>query len=217
MRNRLSRSEQVDRNRELVLEAARQVFLAKGYAGASLDAIAEAAGFSKGVVYSQFGAKGDLFLALLERRMAERAKQNERLVARATASAGIEALFRLAERVSLENPAWAALVIEFRVHAARDPDLARRYARAHAHTIDGVAATLAELHQRAGFEPAFPVRTMAELLLALGSGTVLERLADPDALSVESVAPMLGRVLGTESGAGNGRRACPRAPSRRKR
>src|SRR5438876_1236815 len=160
MRNRLSRSEQVDRNRELVLEAARQVFLAKGYAGASLDAIAEAAGFSKGVVYSQFGAKGDLFLALLERRIAERAKQNARLVARATASAGIEALFRLAERISLEEPAWSALVIEFRVHAARDPDLARRYARAHAHTIDGVAATLASLHQRAGFEPAFPVRTM---------------------------------------------------------
>ena len=80
MRIRLSRSEQVDRNRERVLAAARRVFLARGYAGASLDAIAEEAGFSKGVVYSQFDGKGDLFLALLERRIQERAEQNERLL-----------------------------------------------------------------------------------------------------------------------------------------
>jgi AcrR family transcriptional regulator len=201
MRSRLSRSEQVDRNRGLVLEAARQVFLSRGYAGASLDAIAEEAGFSKGVVYSQFGAKSDLFLALLEQRIAERAQQNERLVARATSSAGIEALLRLAERVSLEEPAWSLLVIEFRVHAARDPELARRYAKAHAHTIDGVA-------------PAFPLRTIAELILAVGSGTVLERLADPDALSMDDVAPMLARVFGTESDGGNGRST--RARERRK-
>jgi AcrR family transcriptional regulator len=207
MRSRLSRSEQVDRNRGLVLEAARQVFLSRGYAGASLDAIAEEAGFSKGVVYSQFGAKSDLFLALLEQRIAERAQQNERLVARATSSAGIEALFRLAERVSLEEPAWSLLVIEFRVHAARDPELARRYAKAHAHTIDGVAAALTKLHERAGLEPAFPLRTIAELILAVGSGTVLERLADPDALSMDDVAPMLARVFGTESDGGNGHSA----------
>jgi hypothetical protein len=48
MRTAISRVEKVERNRELVLEAARRVFLAKGHEGASLDAIAEDAGFSKG-------------------------------------------------------------------------------------------------------------------------------------------------------------------------
>jgi AcrR family transcriptional regulator len=43
--------------------------------------IAEEAGFSKGVVYSQFASKADMFLALLEARIAERADQNERLAA----------------------------------------------------------------------------------------------------------------------------------------
>jgi AcrR family transcriptional regulator len=52
MATRLSRPEQVQRNRGLVLEAARRVFLERGYAGATLDAIADEAGFSKGVVYS---------------------------------------------------------------------------------------------------------------------------------------------------------------------
>ena len=75
----MSRDEQVERNRRLVLEAARRVFLARGYASASLDAIAEEAGFSKGVVYSQFDSKADMFLALLEARISERAEQNEQL------------------------------------------------------------------------------------------------------------------------------------------
>src|SRR4029079_19440055 len=59
---RLNRAEQVERNRGLVVEAARRVFLEHGYAGATLETIADAAGFSKGVVYSQFESKADLFL-----------------------------------------------------------------------------------------------------------------------------------------------------------
>ena len=56
------------------------MFLAR-YVSASLDAIAEEAGFSKGVVYSRFASKADMFLSLLEARIAERAEQNERLAA----------------------------------------------------------------------------------------------------------------------------------------
>src|SRR5690349_5007234 len=70
---RLTRSQQVERNRDRVLGAARKVFSESGYAKASLDAIAERAGFSKGVVYSQFDSKADLFLTLLERRIEDRA------------------------------------------------------------------------------------------------------------------------------------------------
>ena len=76
---RLSRTEQVGRNRALVLDAARRVFLARGYHAATLEQIAEEAGFSKGVVYSQFDSKADLFLALLEARISERAVENARL------------------------------------------------------------------------------------------------------------------------------------------
>ena len=39
----MKRPEQVARNRDLLLDAARRVFLARGYAGASLDAIADKA------------------------------------------------------------------------------------------------------------------------------------------------------------------------------
>src|SRR6266496_6522087 len=94
MATRLRRVEMVERNREAVLAAARRVFIDKGYAGATLEAIAEEAGFSKGVMYSQFQSKADLFLTLLERRIDERAQQNERIVAE---HAGLEGLRRVLE------------------------------------------------------------------------------------------------------------------------
>src|SRR5690349_13695323 len=108
MPTRLSRAEQVERNRELVLEAARQVFLERGYAGATVDAIALEAGFSKGVVYSQFAGKPDLFLALLERRIAERAAENAQA---AEGKAGLDGFRELAllNAHRSEDSAWSRL------------------------------------------------------------------------------------------------------------
>src|SRR5580692_1781416 len=76
MSTRLSRAEQNDRNRALLFAAARRVFLARGYHAATLEQIADEAGFSKGVVYSRFASQADMFLALLEDRITERAAQN---------------------------------------------------------------------------------------------------------------------------------------------
>src|SRR6185503_13207697 len=100
MPTRVSRVESVGRNREEVLAAARCVFLERGYGGASLDAIADEAGFSKGVVYSQFDSKGDLFMALLERRIADRAAQNEAIAKRSHGLEGMRALLRAARQDS---------------------------------------------------------------------------------------------------------------------
>ena len=82
MSPRLSRAEQNDRNRALLLAAARRVFLERGYYAATLEQIADEAGFSKGAVYSRFASKADMFLALLEDRIAERAAQNAELARR---------------------------------------------------------------------------------------------------------------------------------------
>jgi AcrR family transcriptional regulator len=210
MRTRLSRVAQVERNGERLLQAARQVFLAKGYAGASLDAIAEEAGFSKGVVYSQFDSKADLFFALLDRRIRERAEQNERIVAEVAGRGGVGALLELAERIFRGEPEWSLLVLEFRVHAARDARLNQRYATAHSRTVERLGQALSDIHGRAGLEPAFPTRTMAELILAIGAGLELERINNPDALRAVSVAqlipPALGLVATKARGAARSRR-----------
>jgi AcrR family transcriptional regulator len=59
-----------ERRRPLVLDAAMGVFLEHGFEGASMEAIAAAAGVSKPVVYDCFASKGELFKALFQREEA---------------------------------------------------------------------------------------------------------------------------------------------------
>jgi AcrR family transcriptional regulator len=56
-----------ERRRPLILDAALQVFAARGYAGTTMQAIADAAGVTKPVVYDCFGNRDELLLALLAR------------------------------------------------------------------------------------------------------------------------------------------------------
>lgn len=187
--------EQVERNRELVLDAARRVFLEHGYAGASLEAIAQEAGFSKGVVYSQFAGKADLFLALLERRIAERAAENAGVAVDRAGLDGLLAVLHLNVRRTEEGTGWQRLLIEFRVLAARDPELGRRYAALHDRTLDQFAETVGAVLARGGLAPVFPARVFAELIFTIDSGLVLERAADPDALPARHLEDLVSRLV----------------------
>jgi len=195
---RLNREEQVERNRAALLAAARRVFLAKGYAGASLDAITAESGFSKGVVYSQFTSKGDMFLGLLEERIAQRAAQNEKVSGSLSGAAAVAALLRAGMRDSEAEPEWARLLVEFRAHAARDVALNERYAALHSRTLKQLETTLAAIHTRAGRKPRRPLHVMAELILAFATGKALERAANPNALPEAHATPMLIAALGID-------------------
>jgi AcrR family transcriptional regulator len=190
MSPRLNRVQQSERNRALLLSAARRVFLARGYHAATLEQIADEAGFSKGVVYSQFQSKADLFLALLEARIEERAQENARL-AGDMADGDLATLLDHLVRGDQATRDWLLLVIEFRVHAARDPGLSRRYAATHARTVEALTKVLAAIGERSGGGLAFAPRTLAELLLAMSTGTTLEQAANPASLD----GPQLGRVM----------------------
>jgi AcrR family transcriptional regulator len=193
--SRLTRVEQVERNRARLLDAARRVFLARGYGGATLEAIADEAGFSKGVVYSQFAGKPDLFLALVRDRIAERAQENRRIVEE---HAGLDAalsLLRLNARHAEVEADWTRLIIEFRVIAARDPELTARYAALHADTVDQLAEAISTGLTRGGLTTAVPARTFAQLVLALSTGAVLEQAAEPAALPIETAADVLCRLI----------------------
>jgi AcrR family transcriptional regulator len=195
MATRLKRHEQTERNRSLVLDAARRVFLERGYHGASLEQIAEAAGFSKGVVYSQFRGKGDLFLALLERRIAERAAENARVVEELSGSDALAGLIAHLHGVAREQAGWSLLVIEFRVHAARDPELNGHYAALHRRTIDALATVIETAFAAAGEEPVLAPRRMAEAVLSFGTGVELEQAADPEAFGGTRGAELLTRLI----------------------
>ncbi len=64
---------------ERILEAALKVFAEKGYIGATVDHVAEAAGLTKGAVYHHYANKQALLLALMERRFEQQIEIVERV------------------------------------------------------------------------------------------------------------------------------------------
>jgi AcrR family transcriptional regulator len=57
--------------RAAILDAALEVFSKRGYNGASIDEIAQAAGISKALIYEHFPSKKELHVSLLERHTQE--------------------------------------------------------------------------------------------------------------------------------------------------
>jgi len=56
-----------DRRRPLVLDAALEIFVERGYRGTSMQAVADAVGVTKPVLYECFQNKDEMLLALLDR------------------------------------------------------------------------------------------------------------------------------------------------------
>jgi AcrR family transcriptional regulator len=195
---RLTRTQQVERNRDRLLAAARKVFAERGYATSTLDAIAERAGFSKGVVYSQFDSKADLFLSLLEQRISERAAENLAAVAAEDPQSALGTVLRVADRDTRKDRDWQRALIEFRALASYDRALTRRYAALHERTVEQLTSLLSQLCERARVDPGVAPRTLAEFVLAIGNGVTLERTTSDRALPTDELIVLVTRALGLE-------------------
>jgi AcrR family transcriptional regulator len=201
MSKRRTRAQTVQDNRDALLVAARQMFERLGYHGATIDAIADEAGFTKGAVYSQFGSKDDLFLAVIERNIENRYEAFARFVELADQSTDPAEMVELAYDQTVVSLAWQAALIEFRVHAWRNDDVNRRYSELHQQTIDGVARVIGDLHARVGIEPPGDVAELAVSFLGGGSGLVLELLTNPDTDPRTFVASMTAFAQRSSTGA----------------
>jgi AcrR family transcriptional regulator len=211
MRTRRSRVEQKETTRRRLLDAARRVFLRRGFHATSLDLVAIEAGFTKGAVYSRFRSKADLFLALLEERIAQRIDEMRSAAAGARGTLTVAtALGRQWDQKLSQDEHWSLLLIEFRLHAARIPALNRRYAALHGRLRAAMAELITADAADAGDTLVLPAEDIARAALALGTGAVLERAADGAAFPahlMEAVQRAMREGLASTTGVPAARRA----------
>ena len=115
-----------DRRRELILQAARSVILAKGLPATSVREIAVAAGVSSGTVTHHFASIDDILAAVLR---AETERVRGELWAEASRrDAALDALLALADGLLVQRREvreYWSLWLDFWARAAHDPALAR--------------------------------------------------------------------------------------------
>jgi AcrR family transcriptional regulator len=190
---RLSREENRERTRSLLLDAARTHFARAGYAGASVDAIAEAAGFSKGAFYSNFESKEAVFLILLEEHLKSEIAAGSGDVATDDFDAALE---NLADRYATDrdDQDWCLLSVEFALHAARSEEFAVRHGELYEYHYLQIAKILEELAAKGTGEIADSAQSAAKFV-AFRRGLALDRSSHHPRLSQGDVKSALKAFL----------------------
>lgn len=148
-----TRERRLERTRSLLLDAAEEVFAEKGFTTATLDDIAQAAGYTKGAIYKHFAAKDELFLAVSDRYWRRYFENFAEVMANAT-QVGVRELDDIAERwqrLSRDRGAeHAALGYEFTLYLLRNPEARDRVAAKRAEVVEQLATFIVEGVERLG-------------------------------------------------------------------
>lgn len=181
MAERLLRAERKERTKSELVEAARTVFLRRGFHRASLEEIAEEAGYTKGAVYSNFDGKDDLFLAAFEEHFRRRAEMYAEVI---FDQENIEDSYRVVARVwrdaNEQDPEWARLLTEFLIHASRDESLRAAVLEVRERGLRRIAEMVDALAAQHGVEFTLPTLDIARGSGALNRGLAIEQLLNPE-------------------------------------
>jgi AcrR family transcriptional regulator len=179
--------------RDVLLDAAAVVFAERGYEGASLEDIAERAGYSRGAIYKNFGGKEELFLAVNQRH-------NERALARFAElidemdvggwnPASIPELAAEWRRMFFRDPELYILGTEFNLYVQRHPEVRPKIIEHLDRNVAMIAAFMQEMAAGAGVELPYPAEVLARMLLSASEGFQQTMRLDPD--SPDLVEPFL--------------------------
>src|ERR1700736_787018 len=170
-----------DDTRDKLFEAAARMFEEQGIGGASIEAIAAAAGFSRGAFYSNFKSKDELIIAMLEDHVEQSLRRNLDLLARHKKLADFVDALKPMHRTRQDPLGRSPLLhMEMILYVARAeqrrPELAKRLRARRKLIADIVETTLKNSGKNGALNPAWT----GSIVLALEDGFRLHRLIDPE-------------------------------------
>ncbi len=188
------RREKQERTRRSLLEAAEKLFCERGLQGASIDLIAEEAGFTKGAFYANFKSKEELFLVMLDERFARELERLDRALA---GGADPHEQARSAAATFIHDAGdadWPRLYFQFAAHAARNEDFRRALADRQAAMRARITSLYARWIGSFSIEPPLPIEDIAAMTYFMADGFLVDRLIEPS-ISEDLYPTMLGVFL----------------------
>lgn len=165
------------------MDAGMELFASRGFAETSVSAITSHAGYAKGSFYRHWQSKDELFLRIVEVKLAQYRAEREASLARAQSLEQALAVIWdfLASLVAEGN--WAKVFLEFTMQGVRDPDLRRRMRRREHRLSEAVFEGLIERF----VPPGFPSRKLGALNTALFEGFMVHNALETGILDLADV------------------------------
>jgi AcrR family transcriptional regulator len=184
---RLTREEKKAQTRERLIEAAARVFAEKGFAETSLDEVADAAGLTKGAVYSNFENKEALLRAVLQAQQDRMHSIGEAAGSGTREEQAAIAARLFGETVAAERDVYL-LWLEFVAYALRHPEMYPDFLARHRAAREDVARMIKE---HGGNDAWSDPDEKALIFDVIGSGLALEKLIDPEGVPDDLFARLL--------------------------
>ncbi|MFE7846272.1 TetR/AcrR family transcriptional regulator [Microbacterium sp. NPDC057407] len=165
--------------RQKLLDAAAQVFAEVGLDAASVEAICERAGFTRGAFYSNFETKDELFLELAANVARDRvAVVRERVgsLERDGACVAPANVFEIVQQVldlSADDRLGVLLMAEIRIHALRNPELATAYLAQDDEMRRSVAQIIDDIGRSQVLRFRLPAEEAARVMLTVWEGAAV--------------------------------------------
>ena len=177
---RLTRRERQALTRDRLIEVASEELLRCGFRGTALERVAEAAGFSKGAVYSNFASKEELVLAVLDQRFRHRLDTlRDRLEAAPERVEDRLDTFSTWWAELITEQGWGVLIFELASHSRDKPEIRQQMTQREVAIVDFVAMLIASEAERFDITLAMSARDLATVLVSLGSGLSFSAMLEP--------------------------------------
>jgi AcrR family transcriptional regulator len=189
------RREQAEETRKRILASARTLFVTRGYGGATMEAIAEAAGVAVQTVYAAVGSKKGILMALLDEMAA--AADRTRMEAALKAAAGDprrQLRIRLSFTVRLFSRGSDLIEIA-RTVSGVEPDLREMWVEGEGRRHAGTTSLVGEWAAAGALAPGIDAREATDLMWALGGFDVFRLLITERGWSADRFTEHIASIL----------------------
>ncbi len=196
VRRRLTQEERKKETRQLLLESAVETFAQSGFHGASVDKIAENAGFSKGAFYAHFHSKEELFLAILEQQMQLHVNNVRQVIdQQQSLSHFIETMNEYFVSVRQENRTWSMLTMEFLLYAMREESVRHKWSNMITQAVEQISKAIEKLMSKEKHTSTLSATEMAWTILSLENGLAIFYYISEDRVPLHLYGKALQNML----------------------
>ena len=188
----LSRKEKQAKTRSSLMKSAAKLFCRHGMERASIDDVAEDAGYTKGAFYANFKNKEELFLAMLDEHFERWIEEAERAFADAEESPPDQARHAAAEFANWihADREGARLFQEFYVYALRDEGFRQELVTRFATLRNRYERVYRRRAEELGLELDVSMERIVRMVIAMADGWMLWQLLEPEGVDDELLEEM---------------------------